>query len=103
MQLQDWNYCDHDTISVHDHGLNEKGYGVSEQWQKDTTPWMKFKTHHEFDSKACHDLVAASGGNLITNASSYPPETTQMDTLMLLHGGLEENFWEVATAYAADT
>ena len=51
---------------------------------KDNIPWMraqhglkgfKFQTDNgEFNSKACKDLVAASGGKLITNCP-YSPET----------------------------
>ena len=47
--------------------------GVLEQWLKDIIPWMmaqhclkefKFQTDNgEFNSKACKDLVAASGGS----------------------------------------
>ena len=58
--------------------------GVLEQWLKENFRWMraqhglkgfKFQTDNgEFNNKACKDLVAASGGKLITNCP-YSPET----------------------------
>ena len=57
--------------------------GEQAQWLNDTIPWMraqhnlkcfKFQTDiGEFNSKSCKDLVAASGGEFITNCP-YPLE-----------------------------
>ena len=66
----------------------------------------------EFNSRACKDLVAARGGKLVTNCP-YSPKTMsiierswrtigEMATVMLLHCGLAENYWEEATLYAVD-
>ena len=99
---------------------SKKAGGVLEQWLKDTIPWMRaqhglkgFKSQNdngEFNREACKDLVAASGGELITNCL-HSPETMsiielsswraigEMTTVMLLLCNLVENFWEEATLY----
>ena len=97
--------------------------GLLEQWLKDTIPWTRaqhglkaflFQTDNgEFASKSCRDLVATQGGILITNNAPYSPETMsiierswrtigEMSSVMLIHSGVAQSFWEEATLYAVD-
>ena len=105
-----------------DNGIVKKVDGVLDQWLKDNISWMraqhrlkgfKFQTDNgEFNSEACKDLVASHWGKLITNCP-YSPATTsiierswrtikEMVTVMLLHCGMAEHFWEEMTLYAVD-
>ena len=101
---------------------SKKVDGMLEQWLKDAIPWMRaqhglktfqFQTDNdEFASRKCRDLVAEQGGILVANAP-YSPETMsivkrsrrtigEMTSVMLIHSGLAESFWEVATMYSVD-